>query len=889
MLRSLSIRKKLIFGMILGCLVPYFMGGYYIKTATEKWLYENNLEYSNRMLIQTAKHVDDTILTNMKNLISMVSIDPRIMNPGDEVNNYTQYNPSNFVKKYSLLENEIAAYLETIKKTQPYLTLVSYGTESGGYIEIPEFKPSAPYDPRVRPWYQNSISTHDPVLSEPYITKVSKELVFAVTKSVLKDNQKIGVVSITIKLQTLMAEINSLKNGSTGYINILSSKNVFLNSPENPDWVMKSVEDVNLEIFKDFEKYNGSYYEGQINGVDKVLNVYISPYSGWKYISVIDKSEVLAQSQRLTLILFSIYLLAFILFLLVILAISNYITEPILAIAESIKQMATFKFDLLENKHLEDYSHHNDEIGEITRAMNTMQSNFMELQSNIVLMDEQIQNIDIDASKAYQMALSTNNPFSGIIDSVNALLLRVHSSITQVKKYNDEIINKNELLVASEEELIAQLEEIEDQKEYINFLANHDPLTNLPNRRKFHEELERLLQSDKRGAVVLLDLDNFKAINDTLGHMFGDKVLQHISDQLQRFATEKVFVSRFGGDEFLLLFECENDINEAESYVSDIQQYFSNSFTIDQNDVKTEFSIGISIFPDDSTDIDQLIMNADLALYTIKNTGKNNFAYFGEEMAAVLKTKQGIKDLLRDALAHDGFKMVYQPIVQLISGEVISYEALLRLKHHPISPALFIGIAEEEGMIIGIGRLVTQMVIEQMAKWREQGLTLRPVSINFSAVQIHDYQYKSFLLEQLNIYDIDPTLIIIELTENVFLENKETTMNLMNDLRSHGIQISIDDFGTGYSSLSYLANLPIDSVKLDRALCLKFLEFENNDVMDSLISLAHSLNLKVVAEGIEDSEHVRRLKNGQCDTIQGFYFSKPLEADMVLQRGHERY
>lgn len=889
MLRSLSIRKKLILGIILGCLVPYLMGGYYIKTTTEKWLYENNLEYSNRMLLQTAKHVDDTILMNMKNLISMVSIDQRIINPGNEINNYTQYNPNTFVKKYSLPESEISAYLKTIKETQPYLTLVSYGTETGGYIEIPEFKPSTAYDPRLRPWYQNAITTDQPVLTEPYITKVSKELVFAVTKSVIQDQKKIGVVSLTVKLESLMKEINHLKNGNTGYINILSSENVFLNSPANPDWVMKSVDDVGLEIFKSLETQNGSYYEGVIDGVSKVFNVYVSPYSGWKYISVIDKSEVLAQSKQLSFILFSIYFMTFILFSLIMLAISNYITEPILEIAEVIKQMATFKFDIFENKRIEDYSHFGDEVGEITRALHTMQANFSELSANIDLMDEEIQNVDIDSPKPYQMALSDENPFVGITHSVNKLLLRVHSSIAQVKEYSEEIYHKNELLVASEEELMAQLEEIESQKEHISFLANHDPLTNLPNRRHFHERLHNLIQSGKRGAVVLLDLDNFKSINDTLGHMFGDKVLQHISEKLEDFATEKVFVSRFGGDEFLLLFECEDGKNETQAYVSKLQAYFNNSITIDLNEVKTEFSIGISIFPDDSTDMNQLIMNADLALYAIKNSGKNNFAYFDEEMAAHLKTKQGIKELLREALSGNGFKLVYQPIVQVSTGEIISYEALLRLKHHSISPAVFIEIAEEEGMILSIGRLVTQMAVDQMCLWREQGLMLKPVSINFSAVQIHDYMYKAFLLDLLKEKDIDPSLIILELTENVFLESREVAVTLMSELRSHGIQIAVDDFGAGYSSLSYLAYLPIDTVKLDRALCLKFLEFENNAVMESLIALAHSLNLKVVAEGIEERDQVQRLKAGQCDAIQGYYYSKPLEAEAVTARAHEGY
>ena len=518
-----------------------------------------------------------------------------------------------------------------------------------------------------------------------------------------------------------------------------------------------------------------------------------------------------------------------------------------------------------------------------------MQDNFGELEANITIMNEQIQTVDIDAPKAYQLVLSENNPFLNVSSSVNELLLKVNGSIAEVRKANDEIVYKNELLVASEEDLTGKLKEIESQKEYIRFLAEHDPLTNLPNRRKFREVLKSVLARGAKGSVVLLDLDNFKGINDTLGHIFGDKVLQHISLKLQDFAEGNVFVSRFGGDEFLLLFEGDESRSDTLNYIESIQKHFNNIFRIEYHDIKIEFSVGVSVFPDDSKDINQLIMYADLALYTIKNSGKNNYAYFNLEMADHLKFKQSTKEILRDAIANNGYKVLYQPIVDILSGEIISYEALIRLKHHDLSPSVFIEIAEEEGLIITIGRIVTQIVVEQLASWKASGMALKPVSINFSAVQIQDHLYKDFLLDLLKSNNIDPKLIIIELTENIFLANTDATIELMKNLRAHGIQIAIDDFGTGYSSLFYLTYLPIDYVKLDRVLCLKFLELENISVMDSLISLIHSLNLQVIAEGIEDYEHVRRLIIGKCDAVQGYFFSVPIEAEAIRLRNHEPY
>jgi diguanylate cyclase (GGDEF)-like protein len=875
MLKHLSIRKKLIYSILLGSLVPFILGGIYIKTLTENWLYKNNIEQSHRLLLQTANHVDDTILKNMENLVEMMALDSRITQVSEDVTTYVDYDAQVEVNKNSKSESDIIAYFNTIKATQPYITLVSFGTETGGYVEVPEFKPSAPYDPRVRPWYMNALSTETATLSEPYITSVSHELVFAVAKNVTHETKKVGVVSLTVKLASLMEHINTLKNGETGFINILSSKDVFINSPKHPEWVLKSIDEVGEVAFHDIDNYHNRYYEAELDGIPRVFNVYISPYSGWKYISSIDKSEVLAQSRYLTALIFGIYIVTFFVILLLILFISNLITKPILEIAHVINKMATFHLDLIERKSIEIYTHQNDEIGEITRALSTMQTNFIELQSNITLMDKQIQNVNIDAPSAYQLVLSESSPFLNISNSVNELLRKVHSSILETREYSDEIM--------------VQLEEIESQKDYISFLAEHDPLTNLPNRRKFYDTLHCVLARDGIGAVVLLDLDNFKGINDTLGHVFGDKVLQHISNTLQSLSTSNVFVSRFGGDEFLLLFEWENGYDETLEYVKTIQSHFDNSFIIDQNEIKIEFSVGVSLFPKDSTDINQLIMNADLALYSIKNSGKNNFAYFSTTMAEHLKFKLDIKDILREAIANDGFKMVYQPIVNIHTGEIVSFEALVRLKNNPLSPGVFIPLAEEEGMILSIGRITTQMVLSQMAAWRNQGLKPIPVSINYSAIQIHDYQYKQYLLDLMKLYEIPAHLIILELTENVFLENKDSTIAMMKELRSYGIQIAIDDFGTGYSSLSYLTYLPIDTIKLDRSLNLKFLELENINVMDSLIALAHSLNLKVIAEGIESYEHVRRLRVGKCDAIQGYYFSQPLEVEEVENRGHQPY
>lgn len=889
MFKQGSIRKKMILGVLLSCIIPYIIGGLYIKSITEDWLYNNYIDHANMMLLSTANTVDDTILKLMANLAKMMSQDERIVLIGDGLSDYVDFNYGATLPVITEEERKIERYLQTIKDTQEIVTMVSFGTESGGYVEVPRFQPTGPYDPRTRPWYINALNKDSAHFSEPYRTKVTKELVFAVSHRVENEKGPIGVVSLTIKLDTLMHEINMQNYGKEGYVNILSPDNVFLNSPQNSQWLLTSADAVENSLFNNVETYNGKSFEGVIDGVENVLSVHISPYSGWKYVSVVKKSDILKESSVLTGIFVLIYTITLLIIILLIYLISNYITKPILSIARVINEMAAFKFDQYQSKGFETYTHKNDEVGEITRALNKMQENYIELNNTLLTMDEEIQSIDIHNRSDYQLRLSEGNPFAFIMLSVNALLGRVHHYVDQIRQFNQEITEKNEQLVASEEELTAQLEEIESQKEIIRFLAEHDPLTDLPNRRMFQEHLSNTLGKGSQGAIILLDLDNFKGINDTLGHIFGDKVLQYVAQRLKETVDAHTFVSRFGGDEFLILVAYHNDMDNVLTYVQDLQQVLNKRFLIEDHEVNVEFSVGITRFPQDSLDRNQLIMNADLALYHVKNSGKNNYAFFDKTMSDHLNAKRVIKEELREAIQSDGFSVVYQPQVQVQTGRIVGYEALLRLKNNRFSPAEFIPVAEEDDMILTIGRLVTLMVIQQMNRWHEKGLEPRCVAINFSAVQIHDHHYKQFLMDCLKNYGVPPELITIEITENIFLENKETTIALLNELRSYGVRIAVDDFGTGYSSLSYLTVLPIDIIKLDRTLGTKFLEIENIAVMDSLIALAHSLNLKVVAEGIEAYEQVRRLAVGKCDEIQGYYFSRPLDPNQVEQDYDKAY
>ncbi|WBW96733.1 EAL domain-containing protein [Oceanirhabdus sp. W0125-5] len=426
--------------------------------------------------------------------------------------------------------------------------------------------------------------------------------------------------------------------------------------------------------------------------------------------------------------------------------------------------------------------------------------------------------------------------------------------------------------------ILSDITKLKEQEAYIEHLAYNDALTNIPNRVRFFDKLEEVTSQNQSGAVMLLDLDNFKEINDTLGHIYGDCVLKKVAQELMSIKEENIFISRFGGDEFLVLMNGEEEILSIEKYAKKIMHIFKNKLIIEGEEIYISASLGITRYPVDSNKVNQLIMNADMAMYNVKGEGKNNYMFFNKEMTEKLKKQIEIERILREAINEDGFKLLYQPQVCTYTGKIIGFEALVRIKDHYISPAVFIQVAEENGMINQMGRWVTKQAINQIAIWKEKGLNIKPIAINFSAKQLNDKEYIEFLKNALKEKAVDAKYIEIEITESIFLDKKEETIVFLNELKDLGIKIALDDFGTGYSSLSYLTFLPVDKIKLDKSLCDKFLEIENISVMDNIISLAHSLNLEVLAEGVEDIEQYKRLKVAECNYIQGYLFSKPLEA-----------
>ena len=876
-----SLRNKMIVAIFIGCLVPYLLGGLYLNSFLKDWLYNNSISNSRQILSQVDELIERSLISDMEEEVTQLAMLSIVSDADMQLKNYANYSVDTEDGIVSDAEKELERYFRSLKESHKTTNFIFLGMEDGGYMEYPRFLPSKSYDPRQRPWYENTIHQSDIIISEPYTTDVTQDMVISFTKPVVKEGEAIGVVGISVNLKELTDSVSQLKIGSSGYVMLLSPENKFIVAPNNQSWILKTPEELGLKNFEQLYSDSVTTFEMEVDGKLCVLNTLTSKSHGLHVVTVIHKAEILKNAGLITSILYLIYLVTLGIIFTVVYHISKYITKPILEISSVINHMTDFDFNFKENTRVDDYAKRSDEIGTVSTALLEMNNNYHELMTQVKYIDNEINQIDIDQKSQLQVELPKKNPFHNVIVSMNSLMSHIYQYVKELRDNNVEMQIKNEQLTASEEELTAQLEEIEAQKEYINYLAYHDALTGLPNRRNFIEILRDKIHSGSMGAVILLDIDDFKGINDTRGHAFGDRVLESIASRLLTIKEANLFVSRFGGDEFLVLLEGDNNHANLERSLDDICRLFDSKFKIDDLDVEISFSMGISLFPLDSTDVNQLIMKADLAMYSVKAAGKNGYKLFDKTMLDWQIKKSSIEAILRDAIDADGFLMVYQPQVDIKSGRIHSYEALLRLKEHSISPNVFIDIAEKNGMIMKIGRIVTKKVIEQISVWKSAGLEPKPVAINFSAIQLHDSGYIEYVKTLLKEYNVGPGCIEIEITENIFMENQQITMTFLTQIKNLGIRIAIDDFGTGYSSLNYLTFLPVDIIKLDRSLSMKFLEIENIKVMDSLISLVHSLGLSVVAEGIEQLEQVQRLSRAGCDFIQGYYFSKPIGAECI--------
>ena len=435
---------------------------------------------------------------------------------------------------------------------------------------------------------------------------------------------------------------------------------------------------------------------------------------------------------------------------------------------------------------------------------------------------------------------------------------------------------------------VRDISEQKETEESLNHLANYDGLTYLPNRTllmdRLVQALMRAYRYKKIVAVLFIDLDHFKAINDSLGHSIGDLLLQTVAGRLRKSVRDEDPVARLGGDEFAVVFSDVSNAQDVAKIIKKLPEIFEMPFSLMEHEVFVTASIGVSVYPNDGERAENLLRDADTAMYRAKEKGRNNYQFFLPEMNVEISRRLELESALRHALERNEFLLHYQPQVDLATGRIIGVEALLRWKHPDrgmVSPGQFIPLAEDTGLIVPIGEWVLQTACMQNKTWQSNGIDPIRMAVNLSARQFQHPNLVGEVSRALKGSGLAPDYLELELTESI-MEKAEAAIMVLRELSQMGIEISLDDFGTGYSSLSYLKRFPINKLKIDQSFVRDLTtDSEVVAIVRTIITLARSLRLKVIAEGVEKDEELSILRSLDCDEIQGYLFCRPLPADEV--------
>jgi len=478
-----------------------------------------------------------------------------------------------------------------------------------------------------------------------------------------------------------------------------------------------------------------------------------------------------------------------------------------------------------------------------------------------------------------------------IIASFSALKLKKKLSVSkqEIEKINAEYrqlkqIHKDTL--SSYYALSSRYEELYKSNENVKKLAYTDYLTELPNRTAFIEMLDNImvtLRKDEIIGIMDIDVDNFKIINDTLGHSYGDEMLIDVAHRIKQVLDENDYLARFGGDEFMILTQNIEDMASYEEKINKVKNVFANPFVLSTKEYFVSVSIGVAFAPKDGKTSQTLIKNVDSAMYMAKVKGKNTHVYFEQSYNQMLTDKIEMQSELRKAIENEEFVLYYQAQMDISRKKIIGFEALLRWNHPYkglLYPVDFIYLAEESGLIVPIGKWVLTQACKQLKEWTDMGYTDIDMAVNLSARQFKDENFVRMVKDIIEETGIDPNRLELEITESVALENFEYTIDVIKELNKLGVKFSLDDFGTGYSAMSYLKHLPINNLKIDKSFLNTILEDTTDQkIIQAIINLANNLNLHVIAEGVEQREHEHLLQEMNCNMAQGYLYSKPVPKD----------
>ncbi|MEJ1297546.1 MAG: EAL domain-containing protein [Candidatus Sedimenticola sp. (ex Thyasira tokunagai)] len=487
----------------------------------------------------------------------------------------------------------------------------------------------------------------------------------------------------------------------------------------------------------------------------------------------------------------------------------------------------------------------------------------------------------------HQIDIHRSDEIGLLAHTFNSMLAHIRQDIDKLTDKSDHLQEEKDAAEASEQAKDALLQQIERSRKELSHLANHDPLTGLPNRHLFQLRLEKAITKESQLALLFIDLDRFKNINDSLGHPVGDELLCAVTKRFQLRLRREDLLARLGGDEFIVLINHQISHEEAIAVATALIDCLKESFILSQNHgLFVGASIGISFYPDDGDEAHQLIKNADVAMYKAKERGRGRFHFYSRELTSDVSLRLNMETRLRNALDQNELTLVYQPQYDLAEERIIGVEALARWHDQElgeVSPAVFIPLAEECGLIARVGQWVVGEASQQLALWRENGIEGITMAFNLSAMELRQSDLVERTVSAVGSLDLSPDQFEIEITESALMQDVEKSLTTLESLAQLGFSLAVDDFGTGYSSLAYLKRLSIHKLKIDQGFIADIPQDKDDmKIAATIIAMARQLHLKVIAEGVETAEQEAFLKAHGCDEAQGFYFSRPLTAEALL-------
>ncbi|NLJ97049.1 MAG: EAL domain-containing protein [Clostridiales bacterium] len=635
----------------------------------------------------------------------------------------------------------------------------------------------------------------------------------------LHSNTPIGYIMGLLHLSYFDNFLDEITFGETGSLLLLDRYGDILYHP-NDSHIGENINSPRLSnIVSDFNNgkiQSSGTFDYYSDGSNKIYGYCIIPELDWVLLARQDTSEIWSMTSLILTLLILICAVLLVVIIIFAHSLSKKFTEPIIAIRDAMRTASDGDLSVQSNIKCK------NELGELSKNFNKM----------------------------------------------------IHIIKTN---YED--------LSSMHEELLANEEQLRNNYDHIEYLAYHDTLTSLPNKLAFLDYVDTSLSSPRASmshAIYFIDLDDFKTVNDTLGHEYGDSLLVKTASILSSLC-ENNMLARAGGDEFLIFRENISSNNEVTEFAESIIKSFNEPIELNNESVYISLSIGIAIYPDNGLSSHALIKNADIAMYKSKDTGKNKYTLFNSKMEDALNRNTCIIEILRTAIESNNIYLQYQPQYELDTNNIVGFEALMRIHNEKLGflvPEEFIPVAEESGAIIELSAWLIREACKFNKNLIDHGITPRHVSVNISSVQINRPDFIEFISEILEDTGLPPEYLDLEITESTLVSSIMDASELLYKLRELGVRISLDDFGTGYSSLNYLTNMPIDTLKIDKSFVDNICTSKKDaHIAESIIRLAHSLNIKVVAEGVETEGQLELLKDQNCDIVQGFILSPPLHPE----------